>query len=208
MKREVLEKPFEQELIKTRRGHSGKSLSYVEGMEYVRRLNEAFDGHWSFEVVEHQIMENEVIVVGKLTADSVVKVTFGGSSITRNHHTGEPMSIADDLKAAATDSLKKASSLLGLGLHLYGDRPTTSSSPPQNKVALVPPASSQTNAQKKLTERQLAAILAISRSQGWSRSTLDQHCRDTYGALPAKLSKSDASDLIDSLRALPADKAA
>ena len=33
--------------------------------------------------------------------------------------TGKPVSIGDDLKAAATDALKKGASLLGVGLHLY-----------------------------------------------------------------------------------------
>jgi hypothetical protein len=31
--------------------------------------------------------------------------------------------LADDLKAAATDALKKAATLLGLGLHLYRNDP-------------------------------------------------------------------------------------
>jgi DNA repair protein RadC len=56
---------------------------YVEGAEYIRRLNDAFDGEWSFEIVEHHVRSNEVVVIGKLTAGSVVKTAFGGSSITR-----------------------------------------------------------------------------------------------------------------------------
>jgi hypothetical protein len=119
MKREILERPFDTHLIKSRRGHSGKTFSYVEGAEYIRRLNEAFDGQWSFEIVEHRVKPREVVVVGKLTAEGHVKCAFGGSSVTVSGHTGEPMNLADDLKAAATDALKKAASLFGIGLHLY-----------------------------------------------------------------------------------------
>jgi hypothetical protein len=54
-----------------------------------------------------------------LTAENVVKTQFGSSLITRAKETGEIVSLADDLKAAATDSLKKCATLLGVGPHLY-----------------------------------------------------------------------------------------
>jgi hypothetical protein len=57
---DILERPFEAALIKSRRGQGGKTLSYVEGAEYIRRLNEAFESRWSFEVVEHQVLDAEV----------------------------------------------------------------------------------------------------------------------------------------------------
>ena len=67
--------------------------------------------------------------VAKLTADGVMKMSFGGTSITRDRD-GRPVSIADDLKAAATDSLKKAASILGMGLHLYEGNKNGKSAPP------------------------------------------------------------------------------
>lgn len=118
MNLDILEKPFESEIIRTRRGQSGRSFSYVEGADYIRRLNLAFDGQWSFEVVDHTILDREVIVIGRLEAEGITKVSFGGSTITVNSQSGQPVSLADDLKAATTDSLKKAASLFGLGLHL------------------------------------------------------------------------------------------
>jgi hypothetical protein len=64
-----------------------------------------------------------VLVLGKLTADNVVKCQFGSSKITRTKDTGEIISLADDLKAAGTDSLKKCATMLGVGLYLYnGDK--------------------------------------------------------------------------------------
>jgi len=91
----------------------------------IHRLNDAFDSLWSFEVLEHKILDDldEVIVLGKLAAEGVSKSQFGSSRITRARETGAIISIADDLKAAATDSLKKCATLLGVGLHLYnGDK--------------------------------------------------------------------------------------
>ena len=62
---------------------------------------------------------DEVIVIGQLNAGGIVKSQFGSSRITRAKDTGDIISLADDLKAAATDALKKAATLLGVGLHLY-----------------------------------------------------------------------------------------
>jgi hypothetical protein len=49
----------------------------------------------------------------------VVKCQFGSSKITRTEDTNEIISLADDLKAAGTDSLKKCATMLGVRLYLY-----------------------------------------------------------------------------------------
>jgi len=125
MKRDILEKPFPPEQIKQREGTFGRVLDYIEGHHIIHRLNDAFDSLWSFEVLEHKILDDldEVIVLGKLAAEGVSKSQFGSSRITRARETGAIISIADDLKAAATDSLKKCATLLGVGLQIYnGDK--------------------------------------------------------------------------------------
>ena len=61
---------------------------------------------------------NQVMVLGKLTAEGVSKSQFGCSSITTNSKTGEIVSLGDDWKASASDALKKSASLFGIGLHL------------------------------------------------------------------------------------------
>ena len=126
MNRELLEKPFEPDQIKQREGRDG-TLDYVEGHSVIARLNEAFDGHWSFEIVRHDILEerNEILVVGKLSAEGVVKMQFGASRIERDETTKEIVCLADDLKAAGTDALKKCATFLGVGLRLYGERPAS-----------------------------------------------------------------------------------
>jgi len=117
MNRDLLEHPFDRAQIKQRKGRNGV-LDYVEGHTVVARLNAALDGAWSFEVVAH-----EVLVLGKLTAAGIVKMQFGASQVTRDRETKALISLGDDLKAAATDALKKCATFLGVGLHLYADRP-------------------------------------------------------------------------------------
>src|SRR5580698_4104408 len=106
MNKEVLCRPFEPEQIKRRQGAHGKELAYVDIAAVIARLNLAFDHEWSFEVSDREVQHDEVIVVGKLTAGGVTKMAFGGSSITLDRE-GRQVSMADDLKAAASDALKK-----------------------------------------------------------------------------------------------------
>lgn len=201
MERDILERPFEEELIRTRSGHFGANLSYVEGAEYIKRLNEAFDGVWSFNVDEYKVFEREVVVTGKLTAGGVTKVAFGGATIKRSSHDGKTLGLADDLKAAATDALKKASSLLGLGLHLYGDTKTDERKEEGgSSIASLGPVA--------LTDRQLRAIIAISRALGWSPDALRQHSLDAFGLPPDELTKTDASVFIGELQQMSAKEAA
>jgi hypothetical protein len=66
--REILCRPFPPEAVKTRPGQHGKTLSYVDVATVIARLNEGCES-WSFEVVSRRVDADEVIVVGKLTAD-------------------------------------------------------------------------------------------------------------------------------------------
>jgi hypothetical protein len=124
MNRDLLEKPFDPTQIKQRKGRNGP-VDYVEGHLVIARLNEAFEGQWSFEILRHDILEerDEILVLGKLSAEGVVKMQFGVAQITRDSETKAIISLGDDVKAAGTDALKKCATFLGVGLHLYGKRP-------------------------------------------------------------------------------------
>jgi hypothetical protein len=122
MNRSLLEKPFEAGQIRQRKGRNGM-LDYVEGHSVIARLNEALEGAWSFEITHHEVREDEVLVLGRLTADGIAKMQFGVSQVTREKGTGALVSLGDDLKAAATDALKKCATCLGVGLHLYAEKP-------------------------------------------------------------------------------------
>ena len=76
MDRTHLERPFDKRLIRqvTKangdpvRGPDGNPIDFVRTAHYIRRLNEAFDGEWGFEVVSHSVSNTEVLVVGRLSA--------------------------------------------------------------------------------------------------------------------------------------------
>jgi hypothetical protein len=196
MKKDALIRPFAAEQVKTRPGQGGKSLSYVETHAVIARLNEASDFEWNFEVVKHEVLADEVIVLGRLTIDGITKMAFGGSSVTRDN-SGKEVSLADDLKAATSDALKKASSLYGVGLEqLWG-----------GGAAAVPAARSEERAaprsEERLTSRQLAALHSACRRKGWAQSNLASIVGERFGkSAPEALTRSEASSLLSELSGL------
>ena len=195
MNRELLEKEFESSQIKQREGNFGKKLDYIEGHCVIARLNAAFESEWSFSILEHRILEqtDEVLVVGQLRAGNVVKTQFGSSRITRARESGEPMSLADDYKAAATDAIKKCASLLGVGLHLYTGNGHRSSERPENG------RSGSGNGDVRLSSRQFKYIMRLADEAGRSKEELDQETIQMFGSAVQFLSKADASSYIDHL---------
>jgi hypothetical protein len=213
MNRELLEKPFEPNQIKQREGNFGRTLDYIEGHSVIQRLNDAFASEWSFEILEHKILENsdEVIVLGKLTAGEIVKSQFGSSNITRARDTKAIISLADDLKSAGTDALKKCATMLGVGLHLYGNGQAkggsgqsgngNSNAGDNNSNGGGNGSGNQNGNGNRLTAKQHNYLLKIAVEKGITQSALNQKCVEAYGTVAAHLSKSDASSVIEELLA-------
>ena len=217
MNRELLEKPFAADQIKRRDGNFGKVLDYVEGHAVIQRLNDAFDGNWSFEILEHEVLKDlgQVIVLGKLTAENVVKTQFGSSEITRAEETGEIVSLADDLKAAATDAIKKAATLLGVALYLYngngsgheqGKQRTSDTSNDRrrsnahgNRQGSSGRGTDNGQGNGRITAKQHKYILRLMRERRMTRSELNNRCTKAFGVVLDYLSREDASTLIEEL---------
>jgi hypothetical protein len=214
MNRELLEKPFDQNQIKQREGSFGKMLDYIEGHAVIQRLNDAFDGEWSFTMTKHEIMSetDEVIVIGQLNAGGIVKSQFGSSRITRAKESGEIVSLADDLKAAATDALKKAATLLGIGLHLYrgasagavnhaGDRQNERYPRNGGNGSGYNRKNGNGNGGGRLSSKQYRYMLKLIEERGSNKADLDRQCQEMFGSMAQYLSKADASVVIEQLLA-------
>ncbi len=210
--RAALERPFPPEAIKTRRGPHGRELSYVEAPLYIERLNDAFNAEWTWQILKHELHGRELVVHGALTAGSQTKHAFGGTSMTVDRN-GEVVSIADDLKAAATDALKKACSLFGIGLDLYASAPAAAgaSDPQSARLQVVKTSDSdrqvrepdrgapQDPVSERLTAKQLKYVYAIAHRDGISDARLRELSIEKFGVTPQFLSRRDASAFIDQL---------
>jgi len=197
----------------------------VEGHSVIQRLNEALEGAWSFEIVHHEIREEEVLVIGRLTAEGITKMAFGGSQVTRERESGALISISDDLKAASTDAMKKCATFLGVGLHLYAEKPIAGRVPAARAVAAPPgparaprpPARTPVNGTRpnsgqpgngrpsnghapgSITPRQLDAIWKVGRAKGLDPGAVEHMSLRVFNRKPDALTRDEASNLIKEL---------
>jgi hypothetical protein len=212
---QILKRPFAQELIKHRQGHNGKQLDYVAVQHYVDRLNEGFDHDWSFELTRREIIGDQILVEVKLTAAGLIKTGIGGAAITRGEDNKTVLSLADDIKMAEADALKRACRLLGIGGELYAseqddDGGLISGPPPANgngngnghdqrqdgpfsrPPSPLPP-------RERLTSAQLNAIKDRVKKQGLDPAAVRKQIKTTYGIELEYLNKKQASEVITGL---------
>jgi len=117
-----------KEYVKKRPAKGGGEWSYVSGGHVKKCLNLMFGWDWNFEIMEQLVMHGEAIVKGKLTCRTngreIVKMQFGNKDIMYKKEADKegnrvPLSIGNDLKAAATDCLKKCASEIGIAADIY-----------------------------------------------------------------------------------------
>lgn len=129
----LTEKTPPQQIYK-RPGKGGKIFDYVT-VSYVQRVLDYVTGwNWDFDIVEHGKEADHVWVLGKLTIRSadgkhqITKQQFGRSEIkyitekrgNEKVKTTQHVDYGNDLKAAASDALKKCASMLGIARDIYG----------------------------------------------------------------------------------------
>jgi hypothetical protein len=183
---------------------NGQQLAYVSHAWVTRVLNEAFGFRWSWDVTDTVIVPDltnpaEVIVRGRLTVTTpdggtVVKEQFGSTDVKR-YKNGGVISLGDDLKAASSDALKKAASLLGVALDLYGasDDPLPGEEPRQRPAGGATKAAAQRNGGNSTTKAHNGA---------------QQAPQAPAGATPAASATGDDFDRLPSASKEPAQAAA
>lgn len=122
-----LYKEFEN--VGDRPGLGGKKFKYIKGAEVIHRLNEVFSGEWSLEIKDVITEKDDILVHVRLTVPNefdsekvIIKEQFGSSTLKRydsGPRKGQVVDYGNAFKSATTDGIKKAASLLGVGLYLY-----------------------------------------------------------------------------------------
>jgi hypothetical protein len=118
--------------VRKRPAKGGGEWEYVSGGYVKKCLNLMFGFNWDFEITNQLILHGEAIVQGKLTCKSngqtIVKTQFGNKDIIYKKQSSDelakgleriPLSIGNDLKAAATDCLKKCAAEIGIAADIY-----------------------------------------------------------------------------------------
>ena len=112
--------------IRTRPAPGGGTVEYVTGTYIKKALNFLFGYLWDFQIIDKGREGNEVWVQGRLTIRKpdgevlMIKEQFGGAQIKFKRGTSEMIDYGNDLKSAATDSLKKCASEIGIASDVYG----------------------------------------------------------------------------------------
>ena len=127
----LLDEKTPKDAIYKRQGRGNMNFDYVQGWWMIKQLNALFSRHWSWRIEKEEVGQSQVWVRGILTVrigpgeDGLVsKEAYGGADIKHfgggNSKGGQVIDIADDLKAASTDALKKAASMIGIAADIYG----------------------------------------------------------------------------------------
>lgn len=116
--------------VKERPGKGGGKWKYVSGHFIKKRLNYVFGWAWSFQVLNQTIDDRakQAYVLGRLTilnpktcTPMVIKEQFGRADIKFwKTRPDQPLDLGNDLKAAATDALKRCAFDLGMAADISG----------------------------------------------------------------------------------------
>ena len=126
----LLYKKTPQQHVHSRQGKGGGNFKYVTGAYVKSQLNRLFGFDWNFSIKEFTVKGNQAIVFGRLEGNirdkdgklitTLVREQFGRADIkTLKSDRTKPVDFGNDLKAAATDALKKCASDLGIARDVY-----------------------------------------------------------------------------------------
>jgi len=111
------------QFVKERPAKGGGKWKYVSATYVKKCLNLMFGWDWDFEVLSTQVLEGEVVVLGKLTVrvngKAITKQQYGNKEIIKKKD-GSVLSIGNDFKAATSDALKKCAADIGIAADIYG----------------------------------------------------------------------------------------
>ncbi|MBI4553800.1 MAG: hypothetical protein HY710_16155 [Candidatus Latescibacteria bacterium] len=206
MNLDLIQRPFPSDQIRRRKTALGTTLDYLETHTVIARLNETFGGLWSFKILDHKLLEDDVVVLGELTAEGVTKQQFGTCELRQEGDEGVVLSMGDALKAAASDALKKAATLFGIGLHLYHSAESAPVSPPEAALPEPTPEPEPEPAPEPgpppdlITDFQVAEIIELAKQRKITQAQVERRARERYGRGLAELTQAEAQEIITKLR--------
>ena len=164
----------------------------------IDRFNTVFNCQWSFRIIEHEVRDSEVIVLGELAVNGAVHQHFGKAVIDFNSDpTGSP-SMADHLMKATDDALVQCAFAYGIQRANARSQPDT---PEIIEISDEPSPQTKTNGKgdRTLTNRQLAAIFGLGKANNLTQQEIISMTTDRYGREPSELTVTEASTIIGEL---------
>lgn len=165
--------------VKYRAGAGSKQFAYVEVGYVMQVLNSAFGyagWDWEYEIVVPLSYPNtkQIVINGKLTVRvhnketgellaTIIKTASGGGMVKMFKDTSNPVDLADDVKSASADALKKAASLMGVASDIYYPNVYIALQKGKNitQVANLPPADQQDIEEADDRQRHIAQLRTL-----------------------------------------------
>lgn len=112
-------KKFDESKIKQRKVPGGQTVDYVQAQEFIVKLNEIFGVAWSSEIVQHFLVNNQVVFWVRITypnPDNPEQLFY------KDGIDGHPLSgdVGNAFKSGYLKAFRKAAAQIGMGIHLWG----------------------------------------------------------------------------------------
>lgn len=182
----------------------GGEVDYVPGWWFIQQANALFNHQWSHIVVDKQIGSNQIWTQDRVTVHlpgmtvterrpdgtvietrfdpvDISKDQFGSSDVKKyvtapkGKQVGDIIDIGDDLKASATEGMKKCLTGYGLAADIYGQRDTNEAS-------------------------QFSALYSVGKKQGMTTVQVDEWCTKETGKKSEDLTQMEILGLLAKLR--------
>lgn len=210
--------PFPREAIKQRQAGGGRALDYVEGHTVIHRLNDATTNCWDMTVksIESKQVGDGTLMMAHVALTLPGLGTREGLGVQMVHARGGE----DLVKGCITDGLKKAATLFGVGLELYGPDYAEGEIGPQ-QTPQAPQRQSPQNAALRpvnraqdanggqrpqagpgpISDQQKKFLWRLTQDMGWDEHNLRAFVAEQFQVEHVgDLSKQQASALIDMLK--------
>lgn len=216
-----LTEPFPREAIKQRQAGGGRALDYVEGHTVIHRLNDATANCWDMTVksIESKQVGDGMLMMAHVALTLPGLGTREGLGVQMVHARGGE----DLVKGCITDGLKKAATLFGVGLELYGpdyaegeigpesrpparvanfSRDTASAAPrPVNRAQEGNGGQRPQAGPGPISDQQKRFLWRLTQDMGWDEHNLRDFVAEQFQVEHVgDLSKQQASALIDMLK--------
>jgi len=127
MNKKVLEELERSFKLKARKGLGGKIFKYVPSEDIVDRMNRVFEGEWSTEVIDSEIIEDSVLVCVRVHVkdhqENTIYYHDGYASHPLSRYTGgdnkgKIIDVGNSYRSAVSKAIKTACTRWGVALYL------------------------------------------------------------------------------------------
>jgi hypothetical protein len=126
MEKEVLEKLYAPLPVKERDGAAGKKFKYVASEAVIDRMNKVFEGNWSVEILDREVMQDQILIKARVTVRDSGNFNYSQEAYashplakyTDGPKAGQIIDAGNSFRSATSKAIKAAVARWGVGLYL------------------------------------------------------------------------------------------